>query len=74
MNIRRVLALFLILVWQAAGQTQPPKPEQPRPAPKADDRFKADLLLIVAHPDDETGVSAYLAQLLDQGSVWQSFT
>src|SRR5215475_8864268 len=31
-----------------------------------DDRFKADVLLIVAHPDDETGVSAYLAELLDQ--------
>lgn len=29
--------------------------------------MKADVLLIVAHPDDETGVSAYLAQLLDQG-------
>jgi hypothetical protein len=67
MNIRRVLALFLVLYLQAAGQTQPPPPEQPRTAPKADDRFKADLLLIVAHPDDETGVSAYLAQLLDQG-------
>jgi LmbE family N-acetylglucosaminyl deacetylase len=67
MNIRRVLALFLVLYLQAAAQTQAPPPEQPRTAPKADDRFKADLLLIVAHPDDETGVSAYLAQLLDQG-------
>ena len=67
MNIRRVLALFLVLYLQAAAQTQAPPPEQPHAAPKADDRFKADLLLIVAHPDDETGVSAYLAQLLDQG-------
>jgi LmbE family N-acetylglucosaminyl deacetylase len=67
MNIRRVLALFLILYLSAAAQTQPPKPEPPRTAPKPDDRFKADLLLIVAHPDDETGVSAYLAQVLDQG-------
>jgi len=67
MNIRRILALFLILVLRAAAQTQPPKPEPPRTAPKADDRFKADVLLVVAHPDDETGVSAYLAQLLDQG-------
>lgn len=67
MNIRRVLALFLILVLRAAAQTQPPKPEPPRTAPKADERFKADVLLVIAHPDDETGVSAYLAQLLDQG-------
>jgi LmbE family N-acetylglucosaminyl deacetylase len=36
------------------------------PATRPDDRFKADVLLVVAHPDDETGVSAYLAQLLDQ--------
>ena len=73
MNIRRVLALFLVLYLQAAAQTQaphPPEASQPPEVPaatKADDRIKADLLLIVAHPDDETGVSAYLAQLLDQG-------
>jgi LmbE family N-acetylglucosaminyl deacetylase len=39
-------------------------PSQPIAQP--DDRLKADVLLVVAHPDDETGVSAYLAQLLDQ--------
>ena len=62
MIIQRVLALLLALFLPAAAQT-----DAPRTAPKADDRFKADVLLIVAHPDDETGVSAYLAQLLDQG-------
>lgn len=74
MIIRRVLALFLVLCLKAAAQTEAPHPpeashppEVPRAAPKADDRMKADVLLIVAHPDDETGVSAYLAQLLDQG-------
>src|SRR5579864_7676831 len=40
-------------------------PKSP-PATEPDPRFKADVLLVVAHPDDETGVSAYLAQLLDQ--------
>ena len=74
MIIRRVLVLFLVLCLKAAAQTEAPHPpeashppEVPRAAPKADDRMKADVLLIVAHPDDETGVSAYLAQLLDQG-------
>jgi len=74
MIIRRVLALFLALCLKTAAQTEAPHPpeashppEVPRTAPKADDRMKADVLLIVAHPDDETGVSAYLAQLLDQG-------
>lgn len=37
-----------------------------QPIGQPDDRLKADVLLVVAHPDDETGVSAYLAQLLDQ--------
>src|SRR5258705_4941982 len=62
MNIQRLLALLLVLSLPAAAQT-----DAPRTAPKPDDRFKADLLLIVAHPDDESRVSAYLAQMLDQG-------
>jgi LmbE family N-acetylglucosaminyl deacetylase len=66
MNIRRVLALLLILSLRAAAQTAA-KTDSPHTAPKADERMKADVLLVVAHPDDETGVSAYLAQLLDQG-------
>src|SRR5262249_30363576 len=37
-----------------------------QPMDQPDDRLKVDVLLVVAHPDDETGVSAYLAQLLDQ--------
>jgi len=62
MNRRRVLALCLMLSLRAGAQG-----DSVQTAPKPDDRFKADVLLIVAHPDDETGVSAYLAQLLDQG-------
>jgi LmbE family N-acetylglucosaminyl deacetylase len=37
-----------------------------QPIARPDDRFKADVLLVVAHPDDETGMTAYLAQLMDQ--------
>jgi LmbE family N-acetylglucosaminyl deacetylase len=40
------------------------KSASPNPAP--DDRFKADILLIVAHPDDEQGVTGYLARAMDQ--------
>jgi LmbE family N-acetylglucosaminyl deacetylase len=32
-----------------------------------DDRYKADILLVVAHPDDEGAVSPYLARALDEG-------
>jgi LmbE family N-acetylglucosaminyl deacetylase len=62
MKIWRVVAVLLLLSIFTLAQ-----PSAPHRAPKADDRLKADVLLIVAHPDDETGVSAYLAQLMDQG-------
>ena len=62
MSIRRILALGLVLSLSVAAQDR-----GAQPVPKADDRLKTDVLLIVAHPDDETGVSAYLAQLMDQG-------
>src|SRR6185312_1168192 len=62
MKIWHVLVLTLALSLQVLAQQ-----ENARTAPKPDDRLKADVLLIVAHPDDETGVSGYLAQLMDQG-------
>jgi LmbE family N-acetylglucosaminyl deacetylase len=33
-------------------------------APKPDKRYKADILVIVAHPDDETEVTGYLARAI----------
>src|SRR5512133_2559079 len=62
MKIRRGLALTLVLCLHVLAQQ-----ENVHNAPKPDERLKADVLLIVAHPDDETGVSAYLAQLMEQG-------
>ncbi|HEV2425772.1 MAG TPA: PIG-L family deacetylase [Terriglobia bacterium] len=37
---------------------------QASPSPKPDDRFKTDILVIVAHPDDETMVTGYLARAI----------
>ena len=34
------------------------------PAPRPDDRFKADIPIVVAHPDDETLVTGYLAKAI----------
>jgi LmbE family N-acetylglucosaminyl deacetylase len=62
MKIRRGLALTLVLCLHVLAQQ-----ENVHTAPKPDERLKADVLLVVAHPDDETGVAAYLAQLMDQG-------
>ncbi len=61
MKLRYWFCLLTIFVATLAAQS----PKSP-PATDPDDRFKVDVLLVVAHPDDETGVSAYLAQLLDQ--------
>lgn len=37
-------------------------------APAPDDRYKADILLVLAHPDDDTDVSTYLWKaVLDEG-------
>lgn len=39
----------------------------PRPFSIADDRYKADILVVVAHPDDEGAATPYLARAMDEG-------
>src|SRR5947208_13253734 len=48
----------------ASGQPATDNPQVPDapPSPGPNERFKADILVVVAHPDDETMVSAYLAK------------
>ncbi len=59
------LATVLLLRRQAAARSPSPQqlPEAP-PSPPPDDRFKADIMVIVAHPDDETMVTGYLARVI----------
>jgi LmbE family N-acetylglucosaminyl deacetylase len=56
MRIRSLSALAIIAFSVSAVCAQVIKPVPP------DDRFKADILVIVAHPDDETEVTGYLAR------------
>lgn len=51
---------FAVLPWSFAA-------DEVKTLPPADDRFKADILLVVAHPDDEAGGTMYLAKAMDQG-------
>ena len=57
-NTLLAAAFFCSLAIRAAEIPKAP-PELP-----PDERFKADILLIVAHPDDETVVSGYLAKAI----------
>ena len=45
----------------------PQDPASPRTSAGADERYEADILVVVAHPDDEAAVTPYLARALDQG-------
>lgn len=57
-----VILLFVQSVLLIAQTTGAPTNQ------KSDERFKADILLIVAHPDDEAAVFSYLAKaVLDEG-------
>jgi LmbE family N-acetylglucosaminyl deacetylase len=38
--------------------------QEAKPLSSADERFKADILLVVAHPDDEGGATPYLARAI----------
>jgi LmbE family N-acetylglucosaminyl deacetylase len=40
---------------------------KPTPLKRPDERYKADILLVVAHPDDEGAATAYLARAIDEG-------
>lgn len=65
------LAFVLVTLVTLCGTTQPVRsqtvPHAP-PLPKRDDRYKTDILLIVAHPDDDTTVLNYITRAsLDEG-------
>jgi hypothetical protein len=66
MRILRLMAVVVSIATTLLAQTPTPTP----PLLKPDERLKVDVLLVVAHPDDETGVIPYLVQLIDQKSMW----
>jgi LmbE family N-acetylglucosaminyl deacetylase len=51
-----------------SAQDSKPAPEAKAIPPRQpDERYKADILLVVAHPDDEGAATAYLARAMDEG-------
>lgn len=56
----------LLVIWLLLGSVSSSSQQAP-PLLPPDQRYKADILLVVAHPDDETAISGYLARaILDQ--------
>lgn len=55
-----VLTVFLTVPLSAANA------QEGKPLPQADQRYKADLMVVVAHPDDEAAVTPYLSRALDE--------
>src|SRR5450759_4029465 len=52
-----LLLAFLLLTFGAPGESQAP------PLLRPDARYKADVLIVVAHPDDDVVVGGYLARI-----------
>jgi LmbE family N-acetylglucosaminyl deacetylase len=63
MKTAPAIAMVLFGLLRQAVSVAAEIPKAP-PAPAPDERYKADILLIVAHPDDETAVSGYLAKAI----------
>ena len=61
--------VFLVIVFSAlSGVDWAQNADLASSAPQPDDRFKADILVVIAHPDDDSAAAAYLARaVFDQG-------
>ncbi len=59
------IGYFLLCITMLSTASSGQLPEA-SPSPGPDARYKADILLIVAHPDDEEDVTGYLARALDE--------
>jgi LmbE family N-acetylglucosaminyl deacetylase len=60
LGTRLLFALFLFFPLLASDA------QEPKALPLPDERYKVDILLVVAHPDDEGAATPYLARALDE--------
>ena len=64
--MRKFLALIYLTAALVLGAS-PAAAQSEQPVRLADERYKADILVVVAHPDDEGAATPYLARAMDQG-------
>src|SRR6266852_4634971 len=60
----RIAKALLVVFLAVASQNS--AAQAPQALPQPDERYKADILLVVAHPDDEGAATPYLARALDE--------
>jgi len=60
LGVTVILGFVLLLPTMASAA------QEPKALPLPDERYKVDLLLVVAHPDDEGAATPYLARALDE--------
>lgn len=61
------IPVWATLLISSGAVAQSAASQQARPLPQPDDRYKTDILLVVAHPDDEGAATPYLARAIDEG-------
>jgi len=62
-----ILKRICVLVSMLAASTVAGFAQDAKTLPGPDERYKLDILLVVAHPDDEAAATAYLAKAMDEG-------
>jgi len=62
--MKRWLVVFAAGLAALMGSSAGAQTPAPQVVKGSDERFKADILLVVAHPDDEGGVTPYLARAI----------
>jgi LmbE family N-acetylglucosaminyl deacetylase len=63
MNPRVLVVLLFLFAFLGVGRGLS---QTASPVPEPDNRYKVDILVVVAHPDDDIEVAAYLAKLIEQ--------
>ncbi|MDP9146779.1 MAG: PIG-L family deacetylase [Acidobacteriota bacterium] len=63
----RILILAILAIGALAIGPSPNPAQDVQSLKQAHDRYKADILLVVAHPDDEGAATPYLARAIDEG-------
>lgn len=65
--MKRIAFLTVSVLFAFMGRSYAADETKAKALLTADERYKADVLLVVAHPDDEGAATPYLARALDEG-------